>query len=167
MTGNIKRTFRQRFRRSASAGSILFGALCGVVYALMIYEGNTLDSRIALAVMFISAGVMGVSYFVRVAKGRRTLPWIAEQLKLFFALWTLIGFSWVIRIFGHDRPPEDTWAAVSVYFLTGSIAGTVWVFALSLFLGIKQDIGAWEVVRFPVWIKEEVQWLVGKIWRKG
>lgn len=156
---NRENRAREYFERFASVGSILFGIFCGVAYAFMIYNGKALDARIALAVMFLSAGVMGVTYFAIIAKGRRTLPLLAEMLKLFFVLWFLVGLTFFIRVFSGDTIPGDTWAAVAIYFLVGMIAGVVWSYALVLIIGLRQSIAAWEVVRFPVWVKEEAIWI--------
>ena len=164
MTGNTR--WQDKFERFASAGSIAFGLLCGAGHALLIYVGDAWDARLALALFLVSAGVMGVSYFAVLARGRRTLPLLAEMLKLFFALWALIGASFLLRLMGEDPIPQEDWVAILVYFLTGTVAGTVWMFALLLIIGIKQNIAAWEVVRFPVWIADECRWLWNVITRR-
>lgn len=152
--------FRRMFKRFAAVGSVILGAMFGVGYLLLTYIGDDNDARFVLAFLFASAGIMGVGYFVIVAKGRRTLPLLGEMLKLFFALWFLIGVVFILRALGNDPPPEPTSIRIIVYFFVGTIAGTVWMFALMLAIGIKQNIATWEVVRFPTAVKDETLWIV-------
>ena len=159
------------FTRLAAPGAMLFGLLCGVLYAFLIYEGrviatpdpSTFVARAGLAFMFVSGGLMGLYYFVVRSKGRRTMPLVAEISKLFFALWTLVGLTFAVRVFSNDPLPEQTWAALAIYFLVGTTAGVVWMFGLILAWGIRRDIGSREVIRFPVWVADEVRWVRRKV----
>ncbi len=149
--------WRRVFQRYASPVSILFGIVIGLVYTLLTYQGTIADARIALAVVFISSGGMGVSYFVSIARGRRTLPLLMEMLKLFFVLWAFIGLALGLRIFTEAPVEKFTAISFTIDFLVGAIAGTVWAFALMLAIGAKHSIASWEIVRFPVWMGEEAQ----------
>lgn len=157
MTRNVN--WRRVFQRYASPASILFGIVIGLLYCLMTYQGTIADARISLAVTFISAGVMGVSYFHSLSRGRRTLPLLMEILKLIFVLWAIIGLALGLRIFTEAPLEELTPVSFAINFLVGAISGTVWSFALMLFIGVRQNIAVWEIVRFPVWVIEEGQWL--------
>lgn len=157
MAGKVN--WRRVFQRYASPASILFGVLIGLLYTLLTYQGTILDARIALSVTFVSAGVMGVSYFASIARGRRTLPLLMEILKLIFVLWALIGLALGARIFTESPEEELTAVSFAIDFLVGAIGGTVWAFALMLAVGVRQNIASWEIVRFPVWVIEEAQGL--------
>ena len=159
------------FEGLAAPGSVLFGLVCGLIYTLLVFYEETIVetphpsliiARTGLALMFVSAGLMGIYYFAVSSRDRRTVPWLAEQNKLFFFLWFLMGLTFAVRVISRDPAPEQTWAVVVMYFLIGSIAGTVWMFGLTLAMGVKSNIGSREVVRFPVWLTEEAVWL----WRK-
>ncbi len=152
-----KVNWRRVFQRSASPISIVFGITIGLLYTLMTYQGTIVDARIALSLTFVSAGIMGVSYFVTIARGRRTLPLLMEILKLIFVLWALIGVALGMRVFTEAPVENLTGVTFVIDFLVGAIAGTVWSFALMLAIGVKQNIASWEIVRFPVWMGEELQ----------
>jgi len=156
-----------RFERLAGPGSLGFGLLCGLVYTALLY-GNTytdgdallIIGRLGMALVFLTGGVMGLSYFTGLSKGRRTLPWIVEQQKIFFALWTAFGLVFFLRAIslfqGVEEPPDLDPLSIIVTIMTGTIAGTVFMFGATLFAGRSRDTGSTEVVRFPVWINEEV-----------
>lgn len=162
------------FTRLAAPGAMGFGVLVGALYAYLLYENTIIDNirdsivvaRAGISFLFTTGGAMGFSYFLIRSRGRRTLPLVAEITKLFFVLWTLIGVVFALRILAHDPPPEQAWAVIAIYFLVGAVAGTVFVFGLILFIGIRSDIGSKMVVRFPVWVADEVRWVVGLI-RRG
>lgn len=153
-----KVNWRRAFQRYASPVSILFGIVIGLLYNLLTYQGTILDARVALAVMFVSAGVMGVSYFHAIARGRRTVPLLVEILKIIFVLYILRGVAVLLRVFEEAPVEQLTPVSFAVNFLAAAIGGTVWAFALMLVIGVRQNIASWEIVRFPVWIVEEAQW---------
>ncbi len=151
---------RQFFKKYASPSSFGMGLIFGLLYTYLVFHGTTLDARIMFAFMFISGGLMGVIYFESRAVQSLTLPYIVEIIRIFFILWTFMGFVWVARIFGSDPPPQESWAYYLIAFLVGAIAGTVWTMALILCIGIRYDIGNWQVIRFPAWIGLAIQWLI-------
>lgn len=147
------------FKRFASIGSVVFGLFSGFLYAFLILIDYPLVARSGLAVMFISAGIMGVAFFRVSARGLRTLPYLAEILKLFFITCIFWGTSYLIRALTYDTHPSETIYAAIAYFVTGLSAGVIWVCALSLVIGLERNVASWEVIRFPVWVKEETIWI--------
>jgi hypothetical protein len=153
---------RRLFKCYSSPACILFGILCGIIHAYAAYLGDGTAARLGIAVGFVSAGIMGLSYFERTAMQARTVPYIIELLRMFFFLWLVFGVVYFIRAFGRFPPPDEGVLAVLVYFLVGTIVGTVWMMALLLLVGLRMRVANWTVVRFPVWIGLSITWA----WRR-
>lgn len=154
-----------RFRLFGSPLCVGFGLLTGSIYALLVYEGYQYEAFIGMAISFFAAGIMGCTYGeYRVAR-RDNIPFYVEQMRLFYFLFFLAGPAYYLRSETVSVPDQSVEAAVS-YFLTGSIAGTVLMMGLFLFIGIKYDIALWNVVRFPVWIIMFFRWIAG-LFRRG
>lgn len=153
---------KRLFKCYSSPACLVFGLLCGVVHAVMAYVGDGTAARVGVALGFFSAGVMGLAYFERTAIASRTIPYLMELLRMFFFLWMIFGVAYFVRAFGHFPLPEEDILTVIVYFLVGTIAGTVWMMALLLVVGLRMNVASWNVVRFPVWIGLSVRW----IWRR-
>ncbi len=146
---------REQFRRYASPAAIGFGFVTGAVYALALgTPGGVFEARIALGLMFMSAGLMGLSYFLTAAAGRRELPYHYEQSIVFYFCWFAVGIPQFIRAFANDPLPESHITVGALYFFVGAVAGTVWLMALFLAIGLRSDVASWPVVRFPVWITD-------------
>lgn len=152
---------RALFKRYASPGSALFGGLMGLLYAALSAYGTVTDARILLALLFLTAGPMGLSYFWGAAHRSEVVPFMVVAMRRFFMLWTIIGFVWIMRIFAFEPADEVTALSVAIDLLVGTISGTVWMMALLFFIGRRLNVAAWEV--YPAWIRRFARWLVVRL----
>lgn len=136
----------------------------------MAYVGDGTAARVGVGVAFFSAGIMGLSYFERTAMASKTIPYLIELLRMFFFLWLVFGVVYFVRAFGRFPLPDTDILTIIVYFLVGTIVGTVWMMALLLVIGLRMNVANWTVVRFPVWIGLSITWawrrIKGSPWRR-
>lgn len=164
-----RQSMQRLFRRFASPACVVFGILCGLIYATVVYIPGVSNyaARTFLVLMTVSAGPMALSYLWGKNIRSRYIPFLWEMLSFFFILWTLFGISYGWLTFTETYVPEkfDFDAAV-VSFVVGTIAGTVWIMAALLLAGTRLNVAIWDVERFPLWIQTFVTWLSRKITRK-
>lgn len=157
---------RRAFRRYASPTCVVFGLVCGLLYASAVYfpvAGNH-AARLWLASLALSAGPMAIYYLWTGEMRRRHIPFLWEQLTLFFLLWTAFGAAYGWLTLTETYVPEDADAdAALVSFVVGMIAGTVWIMAAILLLGKRLNVAIWDVERFPLWIGTFAAWA----WRRS
>lgn len=162
-------SMRELFRRYASPTCILFGLACGLIYATIIYVPGVSNyaARMFLVAMTVSAGPMALFYLWSKNMRGRYIPFLWEQLTFFFILWTLFGlaYGW-LTITDTYVPEKFSLNSAIVSFAVGTIAGTVWIMAAILLLGVRLKVAIWDVERFPLWIVTFVRWLGRQITRR-
>lgn len=159
---------QQLFRRYASPLCIIFGLLCGLIYATVVYLPGTSNTaaRMFLVSMTITAGPMALVYLWGKNMRSRYIPFLWEVLTFFFLLWTLFGVSYGwLTVTDTYVPEKFNINAALVSLVVGTIAGTVWIMAALLLIGNRLNVAVWDVERFPLWIGTFARWLGHK--RRG
>lgn len=148
---------RKNVRRFASPLAVGVGILFGTAYTLAFYWDLDFEARLVLASSFVVAGLCGLYYTFSTSPGRYT-SYIMDVLSVFFFLWLGLGAVFLLRaFFGASGATGDVNAITN--FIVGWISGTVLVLSVILVIGAKKNIGAWDVIRFPVWILVFLEWL--------